>query len=67
MSDEVVYNSHVQLERVKGRLRRAYLPAEEEPIYFGLNAEIADYYKADLSARERRPTPFDYMVAATAA
>ena len=66
MSDEVVYISHVQLERVKDRLRRAYLPAEEEPIYFGMNSEIAEYYKADLSASERRPTPFDYVVAATA-
>ena len=28
---EVVYRSHVRIERVKGPVRRAYLPAEASP------------------------------------
>jgi hypothetical protein len=29
---EVVYRSHVRIERVKGPLRRAYLPTEQMPV-----------------------------------
>jgi len=29
---DVAYRSHVRIERVKGPVRRAYLPAEQEPV-----------------------------------
>ena len=31
MPDEVMYTSKVRIERVKGPLRRAFVPGEEEP------------------------------------
>jgi hypothetical protein len=31
---EVVYRSEVQIERVKGSVRKAYLPAESESVIF---------------------------------
>ncbi|MFT5194789.1 MAG: hypothetical protein ACI9EW_002260 [Cellvibrionaceae bacterium] len=36
MSD-VVYISNGRIERVKGPLRRAYLPTEAEPVLFGVH------------------------------
>jgi hypothetical protein len=33
---EVAYLSLVRIERVKGPLRLAYLPAEKEPVLFGV-------------------------------
>jgi hypothetical protein len=41
MSNEVVYVSKVRIERVKGSLRRAYLPVEEQPE--GINV-IGSYF-----------------------
>jgi len=66
MPDEVVYTSNVRIERIKGPLRRAYLPAEEEPTYFSVHSEIAARYKVDPSLIEERATTLDYVVAATA-
>ena len=37
------YLSKVRTERVAGKTRRAFLPAEEEPVLFGVHAEIAEY------------------------
>ena len=66
MSDTIVYRSHVRVERVKGPLRRAYLPAEEEPVWFGVHSEIAEHYGVDMSVHEAHATTIDYVVAATA-
>ncbi len=44
MSDSVAYRSKVRIERVKGPLRRAYLPVEEKPTLFGVHSEIAQHY-----------------------
>ncbi len=66
MSEEVVYTSRVRIERVRGPLRRAYLPAEEQPIYFSTHSEVAAHYKHDPDVHEERATTLDYVVAATA-
>ena len=66
MSDEVVYTSEVRVERIKGPLRRAFLPAEAQPVYFSTHSEVAAYYKHDPSAIEERATTVDYVVAAAA-
>jgi hypothetical protein len=66
MSDEVVYVSNVRIERVKGAYRRAYLPAREEPIAFGMHSEIAEHYGADPNAIQPRTATLDYLVAAAA-
>jgi hypothetical protein len=66
MSDAVVYRSKVRIERVKGPLRRAYLPAEQEPTIFGVHSEVAEHYGVDAGAHPPRATTLDYIVAAAA-
>ena len=67
MSSPVVYRSQVRVERVKGPLRRAYLPAEPQPVLFGVHSEVAKHYGVDLAVHEPHATTLDYLVAATAA
>ena len=64
MSDQVVYVSKVRIERVKGPLRRAYLPVEPEPIRFGVHSEIAAHYGVSPEVSEPHATTLDYVVAA---
>jgi len=64
MSDEVVYTSRVRIERVKGPLRRAYLPQEAQPVLFGVHSEIAEHYGVDPNVHEPHATTLDYVVAA---
>ena len=66
MSEQVVYVSRVRIERVKGPLRRAYLPVEPEPIRFGTHSEVAQHYGHDRSVHEPHATTLDYVVAAAA-
>jgi hypothetical protein len=66
MADAVVYRSHVRIERVKGPLRRAYLPAEEQPALFGVHSEVARHYGVDPAVHTPHATTLDYIVAATA-
>ena len=42
---EVVYRSEVRIERVNGPVRKAYLPAESEPVIFGVHGAVAEHYK----------------------
>jgi len=65
MNDAVAYRSRVRIERVKGTLRRAYLPVETEPVWFGVHSEIAEHYGVDLSAQQPHAATLDYLVAAT--
>jgi hypothetical protein len=64
MTDEVVYTSNVHIERVKGPLRRAYLPVRQDPVFFGVHAEIAEHYNVDPNIHEPHTTTLDYLVAA---
>ena len=66
MDNEVVYVSKVRIERVKGPLRRAYLPVEEQPVLFGVHSEIAEHYGVDPAVHEPHATTLDYIVSATA-
>ena len=61
---EVVYRSEVRIERVRGPVRRAYLPAEAEPVIFGVHGAVAEYYKVSPAAPHA--TTLDYIVAAAA-
>ena len=63
---EVVYRSEVRIEREKGPLRRAYLPAEPEPVIFGVHGAVAEHYKMSPGEVEPHATTLDYVVAATA-
>jgi hypothetical protein len=51
---------------MKGPLRRAYLPAEQEPIIFGLHSEVAEHYGVDAKVNDPHATTLDYLVAAAA-
>ena len=66
MNDQVVYTSRVKIERVKGPLRRAYLPQEKEPVFFGVHSEIAAHYGVDTQIHDPHAATLDYVVAATA-
>jgi hypothetical protein len=63
---EVVYRSRIRIERVRGPLRRAYLPARAEPIELGVHDEVADHYGVPRGSDAERPTTLDYVVAAVA-
>ena len=63
---EVVYVSNVRIERVKGPLRRAYLPEVAEPVLFGVHSEIAEHYGVDPAVHEPHATTLDYIVSAAA-
>ena len=66
MSDAVVYSSQVRIERVKGPLRRAYLPEVESPVLFGVHSEIAEHYGVDTQVHDPHATTLDYVIASTA-
>ena len=63
---EVVYRSEVRIEREKGPLRRAYLPAEPEPVIFGVHGAVAEHYEVPPEASPPHATTLDYIVAAAA-
>jgi hypothetical protein len=63
---EVVYRSEVRIERLKGPVRKAYLPAELEPVIFGVHGAVAQHYKVSSAIAEPRATTLDYIVAAAA-
>ena len=63
---EVVYRSEVRIERVKGPLRKAYLPAEQAPVLFGVHGAVAEHYKVPPHVLEPHATTLDYVVAAAA-
>ena len=66
MAEAVVYRSRVRVERVRGPLRRAYLPVEPEPVPLGVHSEVAAHYGADPQVHEPYATTLDYLVAAAA-
>ncbi len=63
---EVAYTSKVRIERVRGPLRRAYLPAEPAPVLFGVHGAVAQHYGVEMKDHEPHATTLDYVVAAAA-
>jgi hypothetical protein len=63
MSD-TVYESKVTIRRLGGPVRSATLPAESEPVIFGVHAEIAEHYGVNLKDYPPHATTLDYVVAA---
>jgi hypothetical protein len=66
MTDQVVYTSKSRIERIKGPLRRAYLPETESPVLFGVHSEIAEHYGVDPNVHAPQATTLDYVVASAA-
>lgn len=65
-SEKVVYTSRVRIERQRGPMRLAYLPAEKTPVVFGVHSAIAEHYKVPPDAYPPHATTLDYVVAAAA-
>jgi len=62
---EVAYTSTVRIERIKGTLRRAYLPGEPRPVMFSVHGAIAKHYGIDEnSLPEPHAATIDYVIAA---
>ena len=59
-----VYTSNVRIERIRGPLRHAEIPAESEPVMFGVHAGIAEHYGVAPGTEAERATTLDYIVAA---
>jgi uncharacterized OsmC-like protein len=62
---DVKYVSKVKVEPVEGKIRRAYLPVQEEPVMFGVHSEVAEHYGVSPEDVEPYDTTLDYLVAAT--
>lgn len=61
---EPTYVSEVRIERLRGPLRRAHLPAEREPVMFSVHSAIAEHYGVPADAFPPHATTLDYVVAA---
>ncbi len=61
---EVRYVSRVEVEPVAGKVRRARIPGEDEPVVFGVHSEIAEHYGVSPEAEEPHASTLDYVVAA---
>lgn len=63
---EVSYRSVVSVDRADGPLRWAHLPAEPDPVAFGVHSEVAEHYGVRPEQSPPHATTLDYVVAATA-
>jgi hypothetical protein len=52
------------VEPVEGKIRRAYLPVQEDPVLFGVHSEVAEHYGVSPEDVEPYDTTLDYVVAA---
>lgn len=62
---EVAYTSNVRIERIKGPYRKAYLPATENPVDFGVHSAVAEHYGVDTNVHAPHATTLDHVIAAT--
>ncbi len=61
MSD-ATYIANIRIERIRGPLRYAYLPAGPGPVAFGVHGAIAKHY--GLEVETEVTTTLDYVMAA---
>ncbi len=59
------YIANIRIERKKGPLRFAYLPAEKGAVQFGVHGAIARHYGVSPDVSEPHATTIDYVIAAT--
>ncbi|HXM72053.1 MAG TPA: hypothetical protein VN940_02360 [Candidatus Dormibacteraeota bacterium] len=60
------YISKVHIVRDRGPIRRAFLPVEPEPVFFGTHDEIREHYGTAPGQYPDHATTLDYVVAAAA-
>ncbi len=63
---DVVYRSHVEVDRAGGPLRYARVPAEDAAVVFGVHGEVAAHYGLQEGQYQPHATTLDYIVAAAA-
>jgi hypothetical protein len=60
----LAYISNVRIEREAGPNRLAYLPAESQPVCFGVHGAVAEHYGVSPEEFQPHATTLDYVVAA---
>ncbi|GAA5132772.1 hypothetical protein GCM10023320_57910 [Pseudonocardia adelaidensis] len=63
---DIVYVSEVRIERENGPVRRAYLPAEADPVYYGTHGPVAEHYGHARGQFPEHATTLDHVVGAAA-
>jgi hypothetical protein len=63
---DVAYRSQIRLERIKGPIRKAWMPSEAEPVTFGTHGAVAAHYGHGAGSFEPHATTIDYVVASAA-
>ena len=63
---EVVYVSKARIEPVRGPIRHAYLGDVPEPVVYGMQGTLRDWYKAPAGEPDTAST-LDHIVAAVGA
>ncbi|MGI8563551.1 MAG: hypothetical protein ACR2MZ_08355 [Candidatus Dormibacter sp.] len=66
MEEQPKYLSKVRIVRDQGPIRRAFLPAETEPVTFGTHDEVREHYGTATGLYPDHATTLDYVVAAAA-
>jgi hypothetical protein len=64
--DAPKYVSRVRIVRERGPIRKAFLPAEAQPVTFGTHDEIREHYGTAPGQYPDHATTLDYVVAAAA-
>ena len=60
----IAYTSRIRLEHLVIPNNRAFLPAENNPVLFGVHDEIAEHYKIPSGTYEPHAATLDYIIAA---
>ncbi|WP_153392944.1 hypothetical protein [Ornithinicoccus halotolerans] len=63
---EVAYVSEVRVEREGGPVRRAYLPVENDPVWYGAHGPVREHYGYPEGEFDDHATTLDHVVAAAA-
>jgi hypothetical protein len=59
---EVVYTAEIRIERIRGPLRHAWLPAHDGPVEFGVHGAVKEHY--GVQPERDVTTTLDYVIAA---
>lgn len=62
--EAAAYTPTIRIERVRGPIRRAWLPALDEPMTFGVHGAVAEHYGVDQDDFPPDATTIDYVIAA---
>lgn len=62
---DVVYRPVIRIERLAGSVRKAQLPAETTPTFFGVHDEVAAHYGRAPGSFEPHATTLDHVIGAT--